>query len=275
MFYWQLSSYLSWCCLMLFRVNHSRPNYQINLGDDMTYSPAYAAYAPNTNFVNGRTLQAPVAGTIARGEQRFDYEATPQDAIRAGEQLSNPYAQTCRRWPGCRRPRGRRVSIILHGVPRGRRRRQRSGGDTRVSPATFPANRQIARHEGRAVVPHSHATGRTTCRHFAAQLPPDRRWDVINYIRRLQQAVQPPTPSAAPNTAPATEQPSALAPGRVLPTSPINRLPKEPQRSRNHDADNTNIIDRRSAVGSVGNRLGDRRSRSASSWRRSARGAIC
>src|SRR5690606_4794954 len=62
-----------------------------NLGDDMTYSPAYTAYAPNPNFSDGRTLQSPVPGTIARGWQPINFEATPEDALRAGEELVNSF----------------------------------------------------------------------------------------------------------------------------------------------------------------------------------------
>ena len=51
----------------LAHVDNARPNFEIHFGYDMAYSPAYGAYAPNTNFADGRTLQAPPAGTIPRG----------------------------------------------------------------------------------------------------------------------------------------------------------------------------------------------------------------
>jgi mono/diheme cytochrome c family protein len=71
------------------RVDYSRPNYEIL--PDMKYTPAWTAFSLNPNFRNQRTLQAPVAGTIARGQEPLYYEATPTDAIRAGEELRNPY----------------------------------------------------------------------------------------------------------------------------------------------------------------------------------------
>jgi hypothetical protein len=47
---------------------------------------------------------------------------------------------------------------------------------------------------------------------FAVQLPSNRRWDVIAYIRRLQQAAPPPaTPAAAPATQPAAPAPAPIA----------------------------------------------------------------
>lgn len=70
-------------------VDYSQPNIEIL--PDMKYTPAWTAFAANPNFPNGRTLQEPVPGTIPRGELPLYYEATKEDALRAGEELINPY----------------------------------------------------------------------------------------------------------------------------------------------------------------------------------------
>ncbi len=58
--------------------DRSQPN--IEFLPDMKRSPAYSAYEPNLNLPDKRTLQPPVAGTIARVERaRYD-EPTPIDA---------------------------------------------------------------------------------------------------------------------------------------------------------------------------------------------------
>lgn len=57
----------------------------------MKHSPAYQAFEVSTDFNNGRTLQSPVAGTIPRGDLPLHYAATKEDALRAGEELLNPY----------------------------------------------------------------------------------------------------------------------------------------------------------------------------------------
>ena len=62
--------------LMLTRVDYSRPNYRVNLGDDMTDSPAFTSFEANDNFANGRTMQDPVPSTIPRSMQPFHFEAT-------------------------------------------------------------------------------------------------------------------------------------------------------------------------------------------------------
>ena len=71
------------------RVDYSRPNYEVL--PDMKYTPAAMAYATNSVFPNGRTLQAPVPGTIARGERPIHFQATKEDAERAGRELVNPF----------------------------------------------------------------------------------------------------------------------------------------------------------------------------------------
>ena len=71
------------------RVDYTQPNIEIL--PDMKYTPAWTAYASNPVFANGRTLQAPVQGTIARGHMPLHFEATKEDAIRAGNEIVNPY----------------------------------------------------------------------------------------------------------------------------------------------------------------------------------------
>ena len=70
-------------------VDHSQPNLEFL--PEMKRSPAWTAFEANPNFRNGRTLQAPPAGTIARGELPLYYAATKEDAARAGDELQNPY----------------------------------------------------------------------------------------------------------------------------------------------------------------------------------------
>lgn len=74
----------------LVRVDYSQPNVEVL--PDMKYTSAWSAYDRNPNFSNGRTLQAPVAGTIARGNLPIHYSATKEDAAVAGDELRNPFA---------------------------------------------------------------------------------------------------------------------------------------------------------------------------------------
>jgi len=73
-------------------VDYSKPNIEIL--PDMKYTLAWEAFAANPNFPDGRTMQPPVPGTIARGNLPLYYAATEKDAVRAGEELENPYSQS-------------------------------------------------------------------------------------------------------------------------------------------------------------------------------------
>ena len=59
---------------------------------DMARGPAYKAFAPNPALRTGLTLQAPVPGTIARGQRdrQFHYGKGEEEAARAGRELTNP-----------------------------------------------------------------------------------------------------------------------------------------------------------------------------------------
>jgi mono/diheme cytochrome c family protein len=71
-------------------VDRSRTNFEFL--PQMKRSAASNAWSASTVFPNGRTMQAPVSGTIARGDLPLHYAATKEDAIRAGEELLNPFA---------------------------------------------------------------------------------------------------------------------------------------------------------------------------------------
>jgi mono/diheme cytochrome c family protein len=67
----------------------TQPNWQLFRA--MKHSPAAKAFEANPHFSNLRTLQPLVAGTIPRGELPLHYTASREDAVRAGEELINPF----------------------------------------------------------------------------------------------------------------------------------------------------------------------------------------
>src|SRR5450755_3423176 len=69
----------------------SRPNYEFIPETQMAQSPAYDTFAPNPNFADGLTLRTPPAGVLARGSMPLHYLPTLEDALRAGEELKNPF----------------------------------------------------------------------------------------------------------------------------------------------------------------------------------------
>lgn len=62
--------------------------------NDMVHSPAYEAFSENELTPDGKTMMMPVEGSIARGKLPHPYNNTETDAIRAGEELKDPYPET-------------------------------------------------------------------------------------------------------------------------------------------------------------------------------------
>lgn len=165
----------------------SQPNFEVM--PDMKYSPAYHAYSPNSNFPNGRTLQTPVAGTIARGEQPLHYEATPASAKIAGETLQNPLAgdKKALRRSALRGAKVYRVSCaVCHAV---------SGLEADIKklplvqrsifrPPPLAAGKSTTIRDGQLFHILTYGQGGMTA--FAGQLTPEQRWDAVNYVRDMQ-----------------------------------------------------------------------------------------
>ena len=166
-------------------VDLSQPNIEIL--PDMKYSPAYAAYSSNPNFPNGQTLRAPVPGTIARGELPLHYEASPADALRAGEELDNPLLKLDDPLRLAAAKRGadsyRIFCTVCHGGT--------GKGDGLVPKHGFPpppsllTGKSIQMKDGQLL--HILTYGQSSMPKFAAQLTRLQRWEVIQFIRSLQE----------------------------------------------------------------------------------------
>ena len=169
------------------RVDYLQPNIEVL--PDMKYTPAKLAYNWSPVFANGRTLQAPVPGTIARGPLPIHFSATPEDALRAGEELKNPFQAEPSEGSNAIQESIRRGSdayrvfcICCHGAT--------GAGDGPVTKRGFPpppsltAGKSLQMKDGQLF--HILTYGQASMPTFAGQISPDVRWDVINYVRSLQ-----------------------------------------------------------------------------------------
>jgi len=150
---------------------------------DMAYSPAYDSLAPNPNFSDGKTLQLPEPGTIARGRMPLHYGPSFEDFLRAGDELQNPfksddaaarergafvYANYCRM---CHGPGGKGDGpMSQHGIP---------------PPASFLAKKPVPLRDGEMF--HILTYGQKNMPSVAALLTRDDRWKAILHVRALQQ----------------------------------------------------------------------------------------
>ena len=167
----------------------SEPN--VEFLPEMVHSVPYDAFAHNPNFADGKTLRRPPAGAIARGFMPLPYRALPEDALRAGEELSSPigaadttgalergafvYSTFCRH---------------CHGA--------KGLGDGQVSLRGFPPPPSLLAEQARALpdgkIFHALTFGQGNMPSHAAQLSPQDRWNVIGYVRTLQERAPTPPP---------------------------------------------------------------------------------
>ncbi len=160
---------------------------------EMVRTARYGTFSPNENFADGKTLQAPVVGTIVTGALPLHYAATPAGALRAGEELQAhgpPGAATLKR--------GAAVFVSFcqpcHGA---------SGqGDGAVVRRGFPgppalsAERAVEMKDGQLF--HVLTYGQVNMPSYAAQLSREDRWNVVAHVRALQQQPAGPGGGGSP-----------------------------------------------------------------------------
>lgn len=177
--------------------DRSRPNFEFL--PQMKRTAASNAWSPSAVFPDGRTMQAPVPGTIARGDLPLHYAATKEEAVRAGEELHNPFAPDVNTSPSTSGEPDA-AARLQASVQRGSGfysvfcvscHGQSGAGDGPVAkrgfppPPPLPTGKSVQMKDGQLF--HILSYGQASMAPMAAQLSRDRRWDVINYIRSLQQ----------------------------------------------------------------------------------------
>ena len=161
---------------------------------EMVRTERFNAYAANPNFADGKTLRTPEPGTIPRGFLPLHYGNSPEEAMRAGEELVNPYAAS----DAQALERGARVfanfCVVCHG-PAGQ-------GDGPVAFRGYPAppslhtERALKSKDGQMF--HILTYGQKNMPSYASQVSREDRWKVILYVRSLQKKAQPPAAGGKP-----------------------------------------------------------------------------
>jgi mono/diheme cytochrome c family protein len=73
--------------MTIFIVRRQYPTKNVEVLPGMVTYVAYNSQSENPNYLDGKTLQPPVAGTVVRGFEPLHYKANPEDALRAGREL--------------------------------------------------------------------------------------------------------------------------------------------------------------------------------------------
>ncbi len=174
----------------LMRGNASQPNREFL--PQMVHSPRYNAYASNPMFADGKTLQVPPPGTIARGMMPLHYAATPDGAKRAGDELRSPVALDDAHIQTRGAEVFRNFCVACHGAE--------AKGNGPVAMRGYPpppslfAPHALQMKDGQMF--YVLTFGQNNMPSYASQLSRQDRWYAIAYVRSLQAAAAR-TPSDA------------------------------------------------------------------------------
>ena len=184
---------------LLTRADRSRPNFE--LFPNMSHSVPSDSFALNSVFADGRTLQKPVAGTIPIGYRSLPYGPSEEDALRAAEDLTNPFAADDRR--ETRRGAELYQSFCSHCHGGG------GFGDGAVGLHGFPAPPSLLAPEAKGLpdgrIFHIITFGQKNMPPHAIQIDQEDRWRIILHVRSLQEEAE--ETAAPPPAAPVEETP--------------------------------------------------------------------
>ena len=150
---------------------------------------AFNSQSSNPNFTDGKTAQAPVSGSVARGYPPLDYNATPEDAARAGQELVMPPLAPAE--VTADRTRGAMLFATFcspcHGAG--------GLGDGVVAKRGYPPPPSLMAANARSIrdgqIFHIITYGQRTMPSLASPVTRGDRWRLVRHIRLLQSNNQP------------------------------------------------------------------------------------
>jgi len=166
-----------WSMNKFFNIDHHYPN--VEFIPEMVHSVAYDAYAPNGNFSDGKTLQNPAVGTIARGFMP-EYSEGNLTEESAGEILINTIKINPENLE-----RGKFIYETYCGVCHG----SQGLGDGPVTkrgvppPPSILTPKVLNMSDGQ--IYYIISNGRGNMASYKSQVQRQDRWKVIHYLRSL------------------------------------------------------------------------------------------
>ena len=179
---------------------------------DMVSSIAYDAYARNPNTADGRTLMKPPVGTVPRGYTPVLYGPGPDEAARAGRELTNP-------WPDTELTRRRgEVAFQRWCAPCHGKEGAGDGPVTRKFPRPPSLTAPHARGLADGQLFHVITFGQGVMPAYGQAVMAEDRWKIVRALRALQATSTPAV--AVPAAALPASTPSPLAvPAPPLPAA--------------------------------------------------------
>lgn len=170
--------------LLLFSCDRNRNNPGWDYFPDMFYSTAYESFTNNPNFKDGMTMRTPSDGTIPEDFTPFEYTLDPESRIKAGKELVNPVVPSSESLAA-----GKNAYTTFctgcHGVT--------GNGDGQLYTSKLYTLKPRPLSSGNAVnlkdgeIYHSITLGFGSMGAHGAQIRPVDRWNIVLYIRSLQE----------------------------------------------------------------------------------------
>lgn len=149
---------------------------------EMVHAVSAEAYSASPVLAGGMTLQQPPEGTIPRGWPPLRLAATPEDALRAGVELENPFALDDPQALARGQVVFSRYCAVCHG-PAGQ-------GDGPVAQRGFPTPPPLPAPHARDMrdgqIFHIITFGQVNMPGYAAQLDREDRWRAVLRVREIQ-----------------------------------------------------------------------------------------
>lgn len=160
-------------------------NFEVLPG--MVTPVAYESFTANTVLPQGMTMQVPPAGTVPRGRLPLHFAASPEEGVRAGLELENPFSINDPEAVA----RGEFIfdtyCRACHGAT--------GEGDGPVATRGFPTPASLlapkARNMADGQIFHVVTFGQGNMPGHASQIEPGDRWRVALWVRQLQEEAGP------------------------------------------------------------------------------------
>ncbi len=163
---------------------------------EMVHAVPYESFSENPNFPDGKTLQTPPRGAIARGFLPLRYQAKPEDAFRAGLELHNPFQPEDTKAVARGAVLFTTFCITCHGAG--------GKGDGPVTLRGFPPPQSLlaenAVHLRDGQLFHIITYGQKNMPGYASQMSREDRWKAILHLRALQRAATSPVAASNQET---------------------------------------------------------------------------
>jgi hypothetical protein len=175
-------SFLSYIIILiiLFSCSTDRNKRAYEYFPDMVYSETYETYAPNPIFIDGKTAQLPVKGTIPRHMVPYQYPDTRDGLKIAGLELINPLELNEENLN-----RGKIEYNIFcancHGLDGKGDGNLYASGKYPSEPPSLITEAMLSRPDGEYY--HIMTIGSAIMEPFASLIRPEDKWKIILYIK--------------------------------------------------------------------------------------------